>query len=803
MISPRWICFSTSVILLFIAGGVCGEPDQFGQLLPSDPFLASPWEELFQGPVINVTPICKTNVRKYVLCTAISSLYTICSSEPLLNSSSVQSLLGCRKFPGNASERMHHCQLKCLAAAGDAVKESISGPCETEYQAMHGFSGPIDLLNLPTFDPETEFNSSMFLPLPNVKDTVGLTVVKYGDPDKCAQIPMGMYCLLSGSFSAMGTKAAFFFGICLPNNCTEEELQSLVAEVLGNSSTKLSLECNFLHPLAPASHLSQVIGWGGVPVEYTNKIPITFGFWVMLGICLLFLALVAAGTAMDGLQEAKRRRLITPSAVEGGGLTDAALPLARDLSVSRPRSSLQNLLNHWSLLRNGRSFLRCRPASQNTFACMDAVRTFSMAQVILGHSLFYILPSTGFGNMEQFSPPHGLLGTFWFQVIPGCFYGVDSFFVLSGFLCAYNLDKKVLSTDESTRPDKFSKMYLMFLLNRFLRLVPLEMFCIFFATFVLPQMGSGILWNATRPGGGHCFDASGGGQNCVDYWWTNLFFLQDVGPYTGRCFGHTWYLANDFQIYMVAPFFSLAYRINKRLGWSLLGATLAMGIGITLVQTYEYDWVPEIVAGGSKGFSNKFYFKPWCRAPAFIVGMAVGWLWPFLERFKGRHVGRRSTLTSYAWSIGGVVLCSAATFGRMLFFQCDIATCSNAEASPVPRLLQYMWGAFSILTWCIGLAIIMVLCFLNRFLPLFQGFLHLDIWQSLAKLTYATYLIHPCILILSFCQRAGPVDYSTTSFAFDYISFLISSLAAALVLFMVIEKPLANLQMQVLGGNRD
>jgi len=593
----------------------------------------------------------------------------------------------------------------------------------------------------------------------------------------------------------------------LPNSCSEEELQSMVDGVLGKSSTKLTLECTFLQALGPAaaSKVESVIGWGGVPVKYTKKIPFTSGFWVMLGICLLPLALVAAGTAMDGLQESKRRRLdLVANAVgEGGGLTDAALPLTLDLPELRPRSRLHNLLNHWSLLRNGRSFLRCRPASQNTFACMDAIRTFSMAQVILGHSLFYILPSTGFGNMEQFSPPHGLLGTFWFQIIPGCFYGVDSFFLLSGFLCAYNLEQKVFSKDGSTRPGKFSIMYLFFLLNRFLRLVPLEMFCIFFATFVLPQMGNGILWNATRPGGGHCFDAAGGGQHCIDYWWTNLLFIQDVDPYTGKCFGHTWYLANDFQIYMVAPFFSLAYRIDKRLGWALLGATLAVGVAITVAQTYEYGWVPEIVAGGAKGFSNKFYFKPWCRAPAFIVGMAVGWLWPYLEQFKGRHIGRSSTLKSYAWSLVGIILCCMATFGRMAFFQCDFSTCTNAQTSPVPRFLQYMWGAFGILTWCIGLAIIMVLCFQNRFLPLIQDFLHLDMWQCLAKLTYATYLIHPCILILSFCQRDGPVDFGTPSFAFDYVSFLISSLASAFCLLMVVEKPLANLQMQVLGGSRD
>merc|ERR1712039_272525 len=117
--------------------------------------------------------------------------------------------------------------------------------------------------------------------------------------------------------------------------------------------------------------------------------------------------------------------------------------------------------------------------------------------------------------------------------------------------------------------------------------------------------------------------------------------------------------------------------------------------------------------------------------------------------------------------------------------------------------MGYMWAGFSILTWCIGLAIIMVLCFQDRFLPFFQDLLHWSGWQIIAKLSYAAYLIHTCVLILNFCQLDSPIHYAFGTFFYNFFAFVLLSLFSACVLWLFIEKPLANLQMQLLGGGGD
>merc|ERR1719473_1814457 len=164
-------------------------------------------------------------------------------------------------------------------------------------------------------------------------------------------------------------------------------------------------------------------------------------------------------------------------------------------------------------------------------------------------------------------------------MVPGCFYGVDSFFLLSGFLCCHGLQKKVFTKESNRSFRGFSVMYLKFILLRVCRLLPLEMFCIALFFNVLPILGTGILWNMkvqALGAGAHCFEGAGS-RGCEQYWWTNLLFIQDLDQYVGKCFGHTWYLANDMQLYLTAPFFCLAYSYGRKYGWSLIALGLSIG----------------------------------------------------------------------------------------------------------------------------------------------------------------------------------------------------------------------------------
>lgn len=71
-------------------------------------------------------------------------------------------------------------------------------------------------------------------------------------------------------------------------------------------------------------------------------------------------------------------------------------------------------------------------------------------------------------------------------------------------------------------------------------------------------------------------------------------------------------------------------------------------------QTAHYEWVPEIILGGGQGFNQHFYMKPWCRCPAFLIGIACGWAWPSLQRFKGRPVTPLGEVVGVVLSLVGI-----------------------------------------------------------------------------------------------------------------------------------------------------
>jgi peptidoglycan/LPS O-acetylase OafA/YrhL len=564
-----------------------------------------------------------------------------------------------------------------------------------------------------------------------------------------------------------------------------------------------NVQCGLVEAAGVASGASKqvedIIGWGGVPVTYPQTQPMTIGFYLTTACVVIFSLLVIVGTGVDWQRESKQRELLAeaavPSYVPGAGL-ETAQPLNLEVAELPPMKTWEKQLQHWSALRNGRSFMRTRTGDKNPFACMDAIRTISMAQVILGHMYVYAMSSSGIANMEQFNPPNGLLGSVWFMMVPGCFYGVDSFFLLSGFLCCHGLQKKVFSKESNRSLKGFSIMYVKFVLLRVLRLLPLEMLCIALCVNVLPKLGTGVLWNLNYGDGHHCFEGAGSGD-CTSYWWTNLLFLQDLDQYVGKCFGHTWYLANDMQLYLTAPFFSLAYSYSRRYGWALISIGLLVGIISPMVICDINNIVPDPLLGGAE-YSTKVYMKPYCRCTPFFVGIILAWLWQErLEMFNFRHTSCAGRISSYIFSFLAVLICAVCVFGRVVFYNCDIVTCSNLDTNPGGRFALLLWGGFSILGWSIGLGMIMILCFQKRFFPLLQNVLDLPGWQPFAKLSYASYLIHTSVLIIDYCQLDSPLCYSDSQFFFNYVAFVTVTMAAAFMLYILLEKPLANMQAAV------
>ena len=113
-----------------------------------------------------------------------------------------------------------------------------------------------------------------------------------------------------------------------------------------------------------------------------------------------------------------------------------------------------------------------------------------------------------------------------------------------------------------------------------------------------------------------------------------MFFVDnfaDHGPAgLDYCFGWGWYLAVDFQLFIITPFILFLYSKSKK--WGLvLNSLLFIGSIITgLILVYENEWrypIPNPKLKSQPDFMDSFYFKPYIRASVYTMGIFTGMLY--------------------------------------------------------------------------------------------------------------------------------------------------------------------------------
>jgi peptidoglycan/LPS O-acetylase OafA/YrhL len=162
--------------------------------------------------------------------------------------------------------------------------------------------------------------------------------------------------------------------------------------------------------------------------------------------------------------------------------------------------------------------------------------------------------------------------------MPGGVFGVDLFFVLSGFLIT-----RLLLADR-TRPDGYFRR---FYIRRLVRIAPpyLVMLAIILTTSA-----------SVRP-----------------YWWVFVFYLSDFPLRPSPALGHTWSLAIEEQFYLVWPL--VVRRTAPANILRICAACLVVAAGVRLM-------IPHLVASVEDA-RYYFSFAPFSRTDGLFVGAGV------------------------------------------------------------------------------------------------------------------------------------------------------------------------------------
>jgi peptidoglycan/LPS O-acetylase OafA/YrhL len=397
----------------------------------------------------------------------------------------------------------------------------------------------------------------------------------------------------------------------------------------------------------------------------------------------------------------------------------------------------------FSLRRNLHALLVPRPGHLRP---LDGLRALSILWVVLFHAGFYsvtFVPESRYFEM--------LLSRWMLPIWRGDF-GVDVFFVLSGFLIAGML------ADERSRTGRLRLG--LFYVRRLLRLWP--------ALLVAALVDATLL------------------DDHADMLWANLLYVSNFVPLAEAAMPWTWSLAIEEQFYLVCPWLVAALapmRSRTRIAVIAAVALLLCGVaaGVVLAGGFHASDAEIVInrdpARWLAGFDH-LYNKPWMRAGPLLAGVGAAYVF---RSPKAMDVLGRGGVAAFALPLA-LATAAACTHWQVV----DGAT----------RAIDVAYAACFRLAFGVSVAYVMLLALSQHSVGRTLGrWLSSRALHPIAQLAYSAYLLNPIVTVRVHGALAPAVAASTASpMAFFLPCDLLLTFVAAAVLHLAVERPFMELR---------
>ncbi|CAG0921073.1 unnamed protein product [Notodromas monacha] len=370
-------------------------------------------------------------------------------------------------------------------------------------------------------------------------------------------------------------------------------------------------------------------------------------------------------------------------------------------------------LTSFSVYTNGKKILSTADHPDD-IGCLHGLRFISMTWVILAHTY-------GFGginpwvNLAQGLP--AFLRQWEFTAVANASTSVDTFFLLSGLLVAYNVLKEVQRAKGRLRPDPVTWLGVLYVL-RYVRLTPAFAAGIGLVATLVRRVGEGPLW-------GQLLENS---DLCRHDWWKYLLYAHNyVRPdvyYDNQitCFPQAWYLACDMQLFLLAPLFILPMFYLGTTGrrrwaayaWISLLTVISVVPGL-VIMIRNSGYPPTLIPNNQQtAFFYDIYANTYVRAGPYLVGIALGY-YIFMNK-KQQNINDRSPSSTSASAAAPrlsrlvVALAWLAATGAALAVVYGLQAYEPYESDKPSHVENIFYSAFARMAWALAVAWLIFAC---------------------------------------------------------------------------------------------
>ncbi|XP_055915468.1 uncharacterized protein LOC129948480 [Eupeodes corollae] len=368
----------------------------------------------------------------------------------------------------------------------------------------------------------------------------------------------------------------------------------------------------------------------------------------------------------------------------------------------------------YSVLTNGKKLFAINTKrSPNNIDCLTSIRVISMIW-IMNHHMFsnYFIPAINQNEFYEwintFVSMPALMGT----------SVVDSFFFIGGLLVAWSGFRELDRTNGKMN-------IIMNIVHRYIRLTPV--------------VGAGLLLIygiSNQLYVGPFSDLALSKYECNSKnWWPVLVYIQNYFIQQPKCYDESWYLAVDFQLYVLSPLLLIPmWKWGKKLYPLIVGLITASCIYVMVV-FFNYEFTAMTI-GGNDGEWELTYVPMHTRFAPWLVGFVLGYF---------MHKNRQTTfeLSPIVQLLGWIA--SIGTFVAIVYG--PYFTLSAYGEGTVFESAVY--AGLKRVSWSLALAWITFACHYG-FGGIIDTFLSHPVWQPFGRLTYSLYLMHMSVIRMHF-----------------------------------------------------